>query len=263
MKTLYDAISAFLQLLGGLSALIAVFQLIKRIFLYFKTKRYVKTTLMFAEKQCYISQAIYKKEAVNERYDFVTLASMECFQKLQSFLHKYDYKIIPFSESYSGKNVIHMGGPVANINVNSLFVTKFKKFFFYTPIENKEWNEKIGINEDCIRYTDESSKHKLCFKIGNEFLDLNENTTDYGIFIRIPRCRKNGIEYTTHIIFGAWAQGTITAINFFIENYKMIAKKYKNNKYCFAVKISRVNNKIELLDNNSIKDLTNEFFSIK
>ena len=251
MKIILDALNNILQILCSVSPLL------KKCSLLFTTKIYLKSTLMFDDKQCYISQSVYK---TTEHLDFVTRDSMECFQKLQSFLHSYDYQVIPFSESLSAKNVIHLGGPAANINVNSLFVTKYKNFITYTPLENKNRHEKLGLNVSCFKYTNETSEYKRGFKIGNVLLSLDEPGIDYGIFIRIPRCKKDGINHTIHVIFCAWAPATIAAVSFFIDDYKMIAKKFKKSKYCFAIKISRINNHILPIDDHSIIDLTEQFF---
>lgn len=69
-----------------------------------------------------------------------------------------------------------------------------------------------------------------------------------------------GIDYTTHIIFGAWSQGTISSVDFFVRNYKLIAKLY-SDRYCFAVPISRINNNTELVQTDDIIDLTTDFFA--
>lgn len=262
MKPISVVFDIIAEVIGILSIIIFIGGAVKNCYTYFKTKRYIMTLFMFDSKQCYISQAVYRKEVTSEKFDVVTLASVECFQKIQSLLNKIDYKIIPFTQSYVGENIIHIGGPAANLNVNSLFVTKFKKFIFYTPCGDLNRMKEMGLDLSFVKPSDESTISNVPirgFKIGEKVLPIT-NQEDYGIFIRIPKCEEEGIEYTTHIIFGGWAQGTVSAVEFFTRNYKLIAKKYNKSRYCFAVPINRVNNSTELIGINQIIDLTNDFF---
>lgn len=55
------------------------------------------------------------------------------------------------------------------------------------------------------------------------------------------------------------ANGTLKGIEFFTNNYKMIAKKYGKSKYCFAVPINLIDNTISVSKERMI-DLTNDFF---
>lgn len=244
------------QILGGLSAVVCILKLLYELILFFTKKRYIKNLFVFDKKECYISQAIYKKEATKADYDYVTIQSVSCIQKIQYLLNEVGYKLIPFTESYVGKNIIHIGGPSANKSVNSIFVTKHYNFTIILPASNEDRLKKLGMNTSCYEFTPNGD---FKFKIGEEHLNLDEKI-DYGIFIRIPRCRKDGIDYTTHIIFGGWANGTLAAVDFFTRNYKMIAKKFKKERYCFAIPISRINNSTELLRVEDIKDLTANFF---
>lgn len=110
MTTIYNVADNILQVLGGLSVIAGIIKLIYEGILYIKKKRYIKTLLLFKSRQCYISQSIYKKEATNGLHDFVTVNSMICFQKLQFMLNDVGYKVIPFTDSYVGENIIHIGG---------------------------------------------------------------------------------------------------------------------------------------------------------
>jgi len=40
----------------------------------------------------------------------------------------------------------------------------------------------------------------------------------------------------------------------------MIVEKYRKDRYCFVIPISRINNSTELLRFEDIKDLTDDFF---
>lgn len=256
MMTIYNVADNILQVLGGLSVIAGITKLIYEGILYIKKKRYIKTLLLFKSRQCYISQSIYKKEATNGLHDFVTVNSMICFQKLQFMLNEVGYKVMPFTDSYVGENIIHIGGPSANINVNSIFVSKHYNFISVAPSSVIEITKKIIKDLSGFEFSEDDTSS---FKIGDYELKLDEKT-DYGIFIRIPNCKKDGVDYTTHIIFGGWANGTVNAVDFFIRNYKMIVEKYKKNRYCFVIPISRINNSTELLRFEDIKDLTDAFF---
>ena len=247
-------------LVGTASFIVLALQNFKKLICYCKEKRYIKETLMFKNKKCFISCSVYKKEHTDAKWDFVIAEAMQCFQKLQEFLHDNGFRVLPYSDDVTRKNIIYLGGPAANINVNSLFVSNFQRFKCFMSEQNKEWHEKLGLNTSCICYSNDINNHQLYYKIGDTKLQLDAYT-DYAIFIRIPNSPKDGIEYTTHVIFCGWANDTTDAIDFFINNYKMIAKKYKRKKYCFAVKMSRINNKIVQQDRNSIIDLTNQLFN--
>lgn len=256
MEYVYNFASMLLQAVGVISVITGIVKLLLKFVFYINKQRYIKTLFMFETKQCYISQSIYKREATNGIHDFVTVNSMICFQKLQYMLNEVGYKVIPYTDSYMGKNIIHIGGPGANINVNSIFATKKVNFKTVLPSTEMELLNKQKLNTSCFKFKDDGVSG---FEIGKRFLEFNEEK-DYGIFIRIPNCKETGIDYTTHIIFAEWSSGTVNAVDFFTRNYKMIANIYKKERYCFAVPISRINNSTELLQVGDIIDLTNDFF---
>lgn len=219
---------------------------------------------MFRTKSCYISQAIYKIEQLNLANKYVSLGSMHSFQTLSSLLYDSKIKVLPFSKFYTGNNIIHLGGPAANANVNSLWISKINNLHFITYEDEKNVYEKYGLHHNFITYINKNAGTRG-FLIDNIFLPIDEKITDYGIFIRIPYNRKEGINYTTHIIFGGTSLGTEQAVTFFVENCKLIYRKCKDKnyigkRYCFAIPISQINNSTELIGLDDIIDLTQNIF---
>ncbi len=256
MELIYKFADAFLQILGGLSVIAGIIKLVYETIIYFKKKRHMKKLLMFNNGECYVSLAIYKKEVTGADYDYVTTQEMNCFQEVQYMLSKINYKTIPYNFDYAGCNIIHISGPSANDNVNSILLAKHYNFKIFLPKENAERLRKLGVDISRYIFT-ENGDYK--FQIGESELVLN-NTKDYGVFIRIPFSKEDGIDYTTHIIFGGWAKGTEAAVKFFTQNYKMIVEKFNKDRYCFAIELNRSNYSIELLRKSDIIDLTTEFF---
>lgn len=252
-----DIINIAAQIVGVLSSVVCVCKLAYELVVFFTKKMYIKKLLLFKRGECYISQAVYKKEVMKAECDYVTVQEMVCFQKLQYMLHEVGYKAIPYKNDYFGNNVIHIGGPSANENVNSILMTKSYSFSIYASIKNEDTLKMSGMDTTRYHFTNDEG---YIIKIG-EFELKFTNNTDYGIFIRIPACKEDGIDYTTHIIFGGWADGTLAAVEFYTRNYKMISNKFQRGRYCFAVKISRVNNSTELIRNGDIIDLTSNFFA--
>lgn len=245
------------DVIGLFSTLTVLFQLIKKFSVYVSQKRYIKTVLAFKHKTCYISQSIFTFTQSKINHKYVTLSSVKAFNKLSNILDLVGIKALPPSDSYEFNDIIHIGGPASNVNVNSIFVTKYKNIKFYTSSDEKVNHEQLELSTKFIEYND---KNKKGFEIGNKFLPLDKNINDYGIFIRIPFSKE--IDYTTHIIFGGWSDGTLKSVEFFTKNYKTIAKKFGRSKYCFAIPISRINNSIELVEPKDIIDLTTEFFNL-
>lgn len=187
----------------------------------------------------------------------VTYTSVQAFQMINEMLNNVNYVIKPFNNSYEGENIIHIGGPAANIHVNALFAERMQRIRFCTPQTDEIAHQNLDLNQSCIDYSDDDTRY---FKIGDRILKIDSSIRDYGIFIRIPYNHRKGIDYTTHIIFGCWATGTLKAFEFFTKNYKLIARKYKKSKYCFAIPINRIDNSIALITENDIIDLTSDFF---
>lgn len=250
-----DYLNSIENIIGGISTIIVIFEIIFKLYMFFSRKRFIKMTLNFKGKSCLVSQAIYT-DLQNPKDQYVHRTSVEASQKISEMLKEVHYVIMPFEDSYEGQNIIHVGGPAANIHVNALFAEKMKKLTFCTPQTDEPNHERLELNKSCIQY----SNGDRYFKVGHKILNIDANTRDYGIFIRIPYNKRDGIEYTTHIIFGCWANGTLKAFEFFTKNYKMIAKKYRKSKYCFAIPINRIDNSIALISDRDIIDLTNEFF---
>lgn len=256
-SALFNISELISDIIGMISTIILLGQLLFKVIIYLSKKIHIINLLQFSNNKCCISLSVFKKENVDSRYDYVTLSSMQSYQKLEKLMDIVNIDVLPYSELHNGNNIIHIGGPVTNINVNSLFSTKYNNIKYYTSEENRARYERYGTNHSCIEYTTDG---EIYYEIGSQTLKIDKDTQDYGIFIRIPACPKNGIEYTTHIIFGTWSEGTQKAVDFFIANYKMISKKYKKNKYCFAVPISRINGAFEQVGKTDIIDLTDDFF---
>lgn len=256
LTDIFEFINPIGNIIGGISTIVVVIEIIVKCHSFFTEKRYIKTALNFKRNSCLVSQAIYPNSLISS-VKVVTYNSVLSFQMVNEMLNKVNYIIKPFKESYEGENIIHIGGPAANIHVNALFAEKLKKMCFCTPCIDEATHQKLELNESCIKYSNDDTRY---FKIGDRFLEINESTRDYGIFIRIPYNKHEGIDYTTHIIFGCWSDGTLKAFEFFTKNYKMIAKRYRKSKYCFAIPINRIDNSIALITDNDIIDMTDDFF---
>lgn len=255
MNFIIKALEPIGTIIGGISTIAIIVELNIKLYTFFTQKRYIKTVLNFNKKSCLVSQATYP-DTITSSEKVVTFTSMQSFQMINEMLYKVNYVINPYIDNFEGNNIIHIGGPAANIHVNALFVERKFDFYFCTSRKNEISHQKLNLNQSCLEYSDDNT---IYFKIGNEKLIIEKNVRDYGIIIRIPYDRNVGREYSTHIIFGCWANGTLKAVEFFTKNHKIIAKKYKRSKYCFAVPINLIDNTI-VISNNSIIDLTNQFF---
>ena len=241
--------------IGGVSTVIVLAQPIKKFHDFFIDKRYIKTVLNFKNKECIITQTVYRDSSIKAT-EVITNASMQAFQMLNNMMYKVNYRIVLNPSSLIGKNIIHIGGPAANIHVNALFVGHNYQFEFWTPESDEKTHKGLNLNSKQLKYSKDNTRK---FIVGRKELKIIENERDYAIIIRIPNDEKNGIEYSTHVIFGCMANGTFKGIDFFTNNYKMIAKKYGKSKYCFAVPINLIDNTISVSKERMI-DLTNDFF---
>ena len=250
------SLDPFATIIGGISTIIIIIQSILKLHDYLKDKRYIKTMLRFKNKECIITQTVYYNSDINAN-EVVTNASMQSFQMINNMLYKVSYRIIPCANSFIGKNIIHIGGPASNIHVNALFIEHNYKFEFWTPKTDKHTHNDLKLNSRFIHYTEDDTRK---FIIGNIKLEIKENERDYALIVRMPSDNKSGVDFSTHIIFGCKANGTLKGIEYFTNNYKMIAKLYGKSKYCFAVPINLIDNTITI-SNEKIIDLTNDFFN--
>ena len=251
-----DFMDTTLNIIGYVSTIIVLVECIIKLYSYVTKKRYVKMVLGFNKKRCFVSQAVYTNTTIPSR-DVVSYSSVQAFQMINEMLNNVNYVIKPFSNSFEGENIIHIGGPAANIHVNALLAERIQRIRFCTTQKDQSIHQNLNLNQSCIEYSKEDTR---CFKIGDKVLKLDSKIRDYGIFIKIPYNHREGIDYTTHIIFGGWANGTLKAFEFFTKNYKMIARKFKKSKYCFAIPINRIDNSFALITEKDIIDLTDEFF---
>lgn len=216
MNNLFNMLNPVHSLIGSISTIIVVVELLTKLIEYLKHKIYIKIVLNFKSKDCFISQTIYSNSNTNAR-EVITYASMQSFQMINEMLYKVNYKITPYCNNFTGKNIIHIGGSASNIHVNALFVEHKFRFEFWTPKSDKSNHQDLKLSLNCFHYTDDNMRF---FKIGNKKLSIEENVRDYAIIIRIPRNYKLGVDYSTHIIFGCWANGTLKAVDFLPKTIK-------------------------------------------
>lgn len=264
MFIVFEILNLLSTIISLTSVIIVVIQLLHKVVIYYTKKFFILKTLMFRPRSCYISQSIYKIEQRGSINQYVSLGSMHSFQALSSLLYDNNIKVLPFSKLYAGNNIIHLGGPAANANVNALWASAIKNLHFVTYDYEKEIYEEYGLNPNFNTYIDKNAGTRG-LSTNNIFLPIDKKIIDYGIFIRIPYNKKEGINYTTHIIFGGTSFGTEQTVAFFCKNYKLIYKKCKEKKYfgkryCFAIPINQINNSTELIGLDNIIDLTQNVF---
>lgn len=229
--------------------------IIKKAVYYMKDLQYLKRVLQFGSNSCCIELSLFKKEESGAAHDYITFYAVKSYEIVSELLKKMKVSVDPIDMEYSdNKNKIYIGGPGANIGVNAI-LTKFSGFKFYGT-----YSQRKNTDNPAPHYL-VYSEEKRGFMFGNKFYEIEKNLKDVGVFIRIPRDEKKGILYTTHIIFAAWDIGTYKAVEFFVNNYKTICRRFENKPYCFVIPISRVDNTARLLSVNEIEDVSKEFFS--
>lgn len=247
------------DIICAIISLIAIFQWLfiagKKIFEYFSDLKFLKQVLQFNSKSCCVSLSIFRKDIVGSSHDYITLNAVQSYQKLAALLKKREIMIEPLSAEYKNNNIIYIEGPSANIEVCSI-LTRFNGFKYYTGPDQKAIFQKNRVNQHFIVYSNE----KRGFMFGDKFFEIQKDTKDMGVFIRIPQDKKRGILFTTHIIFAVWDIGTYKAVEFFIQNYKIISRMFKNKPYCFVIPISRIDNSSRIISVSEIQDVSREFF---
>jgi len=232
-----------------------VIKTVKRVGYYVEDLQYLKSVLQFDTNACCIELSIFKKDETGVPYDYITFYSVKSYEIILELLKKMRISVDPIDVEYSdNKNKIYIGGPATNIGVNSI-LTKFGGFKFYGTYSHRKNTDKQAPHY--LVYSEE----RRGFMFGNKFYEIEKDFKDVGVFIRIPRDKEKGIPYTTHIIFAAWDVGTYKAVEFFVNNYKTISRRFENKPYCFVIPISRVDNTARLLSVNEIEDVSKEFFS--
>lgn len=158
-------------------------------------------------------------------------------------------------------------GPAANPKVNFYLRTYFPMIKYYVNLDEffsphdkskkykRQFHERIQ-QMDYIENTD----GYYGFSIGNKKLDMISGETDYAILIKLvpddfPALDK---KKTVHILFGWSLAGSRKSIEYFLNHYKKIYKRFKNDHYFIAVNVNKSDN--EFIARNDFIDLTEEAF---
>ncbi|HDD44712.1 MAG TPA: hypothetical protein ENG63_07630 [Candidatus Desulfofervidus auxilii] len=218
-------------LAGVISSLLAVF--LVESYLIVKRKihrRRLKKVLSFHGQVCHIIAPIYHQELKN---GLIHYRDAYAFSHLFELCHRLNVegKLIPFhkiSDVAEADDLIVVGGPLSN-KITSNYLRKYcPGFQLIYEKEASEFKELPAAAN--VRYV-------TGFRCGKHVLMANDDE-EYGILVKITE-KELDQERTVHIVFGYSGIGTGAAAYFLWKYYGKLFKKFGENKYFIAMKVSR------------------------
>lgn len=263
-STVADILQQISFVLGIIIAFLTI-KIKKRIELYYKKK-----FLSLNHKCCLIEGEYSTQRWFEASENMALIRNLKVYKWMIQLLFEIGVKpIVPLDSLPDNLEYdeILFEGPAANPKVNFYINTYFPmvKYYvdlneFFAPHErskryNKQFRKRIkAMNciEDTVGY--------YGFSVGNTKLEMISGQTDYAILIKLipddfPALDK---KRTVHILFGWSLAGTRKSIEYFLNHYKKIYKKFKNGHYFIAVKVNKANNEFIAMDDYI--DLTEEAF---
>lgn len=158
-------------------------------------------------------------------------------------------------------------GPAANPRVNFYIRTYFPMVKYYVNLneffapddKSKKYKKQFRNRIKQMDYIQDTDGY-YGFSVGSKKLDMISGETDYAILIKMvpddfPALDK---KRTIHILFGWSLAGSRKSIEYFLNHYKKIYKKFKKGHYFIAVNVNKSDN--EYIAKEDYIDLTDEAF---
>lgn len=220
-------------------------------------KRRLKKLLSLHTNKCIVSNSTFKfalKETETKKVDFFSTEEFFCAMKLYDLLESADVKAIMTPDDQCSIDEIHIGGPLANVRVNSIFRTHFKSF---KVLNNTNISNDYHILDMSLREND--SIVGVRYGDNNKILETRKGYEDYAFLIKLsnkdfPLLK----EKTMHIFFGLWSVGTTAAVSYFVENYEKLYKDFKEQHYFIAFPINYLDGSYDA--HQSYIDMSDDMF---
>ena len=149
----------------------------------------------------------------------------------------------------SNKSEICIGGPLAN-EVTNAYMKMYVPDFKCVVNSDSDFFERDGIYfyKEIARISENGEQY---FEAGKEKLYFSpEGNCEWGFILKI----KTGEDRYCLVFFGETGKGTFSVIEYFCHHYNDIYKKYNNQLFFMAIKVTVIGR--IMADRNSIVDLS-------
>ncbi len=244
-----------ITVISFLANIVLILHYIKKAYIYYTDKRYLKKVLGFDDKTVLVTHSTFKFLTGQENVSsYITYDSLRAINKVIDMLNSQKIKFDLIGNKDS-QNEVNIGGMLTNKRVGNYFRNHFKNFKYVASKDREEIHRTYSIEQSIVEYSTGSTTG---FKINGEMLPI-DNSTDYAFIIKLlPDDFQDEMKKTVHIIFGSKNIGTVKAAEYLATHYKQIYRKYKDKHYFFAIKVNCNNSSINYAE--GIKDFTNEMF---
>lgn len=211
------------------------------------------------KKKFVISVPVYEKEFVGFDYPVVTYEETVAISKLINFLQPINYSIeISKDSDHDEKaNLIHIGGPAANIRTNAIFHEKFGDAIKFHVSIKEDYFEKSKIYKWIFRFESDFTGVKFQNKnVDNSFIYKKEET-DFAFLVKLTSS-DTGSDRNIFILWGIEMLGTKRAVDYFINYHDELYRDFKEKHFFIAVKVNAIDGSY----NQEYTDLTQIVFHI-
>lgn len=223
-----------------------------------------KKILSIKNNLCAISIPTFNVQVFSDVSSMVLTDEAIIQQKIINFCSKLNITTVPFNNNanFIGDE-IHIGGPSTNLFANYYIHSYFPKFkWMLTPQHYSNYAAKIEdkLNKSVFMINEKDDVEGFVYDSNpNNVLRRTEKTQDYAVLIKMTSEDFNIGNKNVHILFGAGRIGTKAAIEYFINCYDQLYKKYKGKHYFIAFPVNKKSG-MPMNKNNPI-DLTSIMFS--
>lgn len=204
---------------------------------------------------CNISVPTYKTEILSIKRDVVVEDEVNQLLRINQALGKIGVSSEVIVNNQSGFDEIHIGGASVNAHTNRCFY-KYLKNVKWQISKNREAGYKKYENRDGFNfdYILESLDGREGFLINGKFYEFIPGKKGWAIIIKIVD-DKDLVAKTVHLLFGCGSNGTVGAVNYFVDNNSKIYDVHKDGEYFGIFEVDKDGVKVgnvEWLDINDI-----------
>lgn len=199
-----------------------------------------------------MSVSSHECDVLGKKRDMLVLDEARPFFSIIDLLNANSIRVnIIQSDSSTNMDEIHVGGPVANVHTNRIFCQYFRDIkWTVTESHLTQYQSDSRLKKFNFSYLQTADAHEG-FVIGDRFYQYVKGQEGWAIIARI-NANEEISPKIVHLLFGCGTNGTIGSVNYFVQNYENIAKRFRNKEnYLGIFKVDREGNmlgQIEWLD---------------
>lgn len=226
----------------------------------YRDREFTRKILHIKDKVLIVSLPIYETDFTNFDYPIITLEEVKILFKLQQKLNKLkiDVVLAENNQIINHKNILFIGGPAANVNVNTLFKEHFNNRVKFKGEVSDDYFQGSNINTLNL----DLGQNKYGIRIGRNFFPYKDGIQDYAFIVKFVKTDFDvGERETVFVIFGIEIYGAKRAFEYLIASSKQLYKRFHNDHFFIGFKINLVDMSID--EKVGIIDFTDDVFEKK